>query len=207
MPGLTLIRAHDLRWSLWKNGGGRTQELAVWPAGASLATPRLDWRLARAECARPGPFSFFPGYDRLLMPLSGDLALRLDPDAAPRRVRKGECARFDGESTTSVELPMGPVVDLNLLVARGLWRGTLLWSPLGRRRLLEDFDRGHLVMHIVAGDLRVRVSGEDEPHDLAACDTLWLRDARPGDVVELSGLDDATTVALARIEPLRDARD
>jgi environmental stress-induced protein Ves len=140
------------------------------------------------------------------MPLSGDLALRLDPDAAPRRVRKGECARFPGEWRTSVELPEGSVVDLNLLCARDEWSGTLAWLQLARRRLLEEFERGHLVLHLVEGALRVRATGEDEALHLGPGDSLWLHGARADDVVELLGEDDATAVVVARIEPTRGAR-
>ena len=97
-------------------------------------------------------------------------------------------------------------MDLNLLCARDEWSGTLAWLPLWRRRLLEEFERGHLVLHLVEGALRVRATGEEEALHLQPGDSLWLHDARAGDVVELLGEDDATTVVVARIEPKRGAR-
>jgi len=207
MLELHLIQNRDLRWTPWKNGGGRTRELAVWPAGASMGQPQLGWRLARAECSQPGPFSSFPGFDRLLVPLDRDLGLRHESTQSLRRVRRGECARFAGEWSTHVELPEGPARDLNLLCARGQWNGTLAWLPLARRRVLEEFDRGHLVLHLVEGALRVRATGAEEARQLQPGDTLWLHGARAGDAVELSGEHDATCVVVARIEPTGGARD
>lgn len=201
MPTVRSLDVRNLRWSDWKNLGGRTQELVVWPPGSTLHSPDLEWRLARAECSSPGPFSSFPGYDRLLVPLRSALFLRHADDAPPRRVRRGEVAIFAGEWTTTVELPEGPAPDLNLSCARGKWRGSLAWVPLGARRLLEELEQGHLVAHLVEGSLCARVTGEDEPMPLAAGDSLWVRDARAGDAIELSGEEEATTIVLARIAP------
>ena len=48
----------------WKNGGGTTTEVAVFPAGASFDD--FGWRISIADIARGGPFSQFPGIDRTL---------------------------------------------------------------------------------------------------------------------------------------------
>ena len=206
MPTLTHIHSQALTWANWKNNGGRTQELAIWPPGVELNGPDLGWRLARAECARPGPFSSFPGFDRFVLPLDGDLCLSLGVHSKSRRVRRGECAGFAGDWPTSVELPNGPVHDLNLLCARGAWTGTLTWLSLGRRRVLEELERGHLVLHLVEGRLRVRVTGEEEPLLILPSDSLWLRDARAGDVLECTGLHDDTNLVVARVQPTPGAR-
>jgi hypothetical protein len=165
----------------------------------------MAWRLARAECAQPGPFSSFPGYDRYLMPLGGSLLLQHGSVGAAHRVRATECCAFAGEWPTQVALPEGPTCDLNLLVARGLWTGSLAWLPLGRRRWLEEVESGHLVLHLVAGALRVRASGEEEPRHLRSGDSLWLQEGRAGDVVELAGEQDDTALVLARITPVQAA--
>lgn len=202
---LHLIPSEGLIWASWKNGGGRTQEVAAWPPRTTLGDPAIQWRLARAECSRPGPFSPFPGYDRLLMPLEGTMVLMHGAVAPARRLRRAECTSFAGEWPTEVALPNGPALDLNLLLARDHWRGSLSWLPLGGRRLMEEVESGHLVLHLVAGALRVRASGEEEPHHLRSGDSLWLHEGRAGDVVELAGEQDDTALVLARITPVRGA--
>ena len=56
-----LIQYASLRPAPWKNGGGSTTEIAVWPNGAGL--DEFDWRISLATITQSGPFSFFPGID------------------------------------------------------------------------------------------------------------------------------------------------
>ena len=63
------IRAADCRVMPWKNGRGSTTELAVEPEGAPL--DGFDWRVSIAELRGSGPFSTFPGYDRIIVQLDG----------------------------------------------------------------------------------------------------------------------------------------
>src|SRR5512147_1621544 len=60
----------DYRTMPWKNGGGRTTEIAAAPRGADLAG--FTWRISVAELERDGPFSAFPGVDRTLVLLAGN---------------------------------------------------------------------------------------------------------------------------------------
>ena len=66
---MRLVRRGEGRATRWKNGGGVTHELAVWPDGADLS--RFDARLSMAEVAADGPFSAFAGIDRTLAVLEG----------------------------------------------------------------------------------------------------------------------------------------
>lgn len=56
--------------ALWKNGGGETAEVLCHPAGAAFDD--FDWRISTARVDRSGPFSAFPGVDRVLTVLEGD---------------------------------------------------------------------------------------------------------------------------------------
>lgn len=114
----------------WKNGGGVTREIAVHPPGAAMDD--FAWRISLADVAADGPFSAFPGVDRILTVIEGgglllDLAgkvVRLDGDAPP--------LAFAGETPVSATLGEGPIRDLNLMVRRGHWRGAV------RRQSVSD---------------------------------------------------------------------
>ena len=94
----------------WKNGGGVTRTLAADPAG--------HWRVSIADIDRDGPYSRFPGHDRVSVVLSGaGVALRGDGVAVALRPR--EPALFSGDVALQSRLEDGPVRVLNLFVQRG----------------------------------------------------------------------------------------
>ena len=68
---MTLQRFHvdDLQATPWKNGGGVTREIVCQPMGSGISD--FDWRVSIAHIASDGPFSAFPGVDRIITLLSG----------------------------------------------------------------------------------------------------------------------------------------
>jgi uncharacterized protein len=79
------VRRHqDYRRMPWKNGGGETAEIAVFPEGATLDD--FDWRISMATVSADGPFSLFPGVDRTLSVLEGDGPI-IDLNVMTRRGR------------------------------------------------------------------------------------------------------------------------
>jgi environmental stress-induced protein Ves len=112
------LRAAERVAAPWRNGGGVTREVIVHPAGADLAS--FDWRVSIAEVASDGPFSAFPGIDRLMAVLSG-AGVRLEVEgAASVTVRPGDPpAAFPGDARTSGFLLDGPIRDLNVMTRRG----------------------------------------------------------------------------------------
>jgi environmental stress-induced protein Ves len=118
-----LLTPADYRRMPWKNGGGRTTEIAAHPAGAGLDA--FAWRVSLAEVARDGPFSAFPGVERTLVLLDG-AGMRLAGDG----VAVDLCARYEpfafaGEVALACTLVDGPVRDFNLMIRRGAARGEL----------------------------------------------------------------------------------
>ena len=55
---MRILRASDHRVMLWKNGGGSTTEIAVFPPGAGIGA--FDWRVSMASVVGDGAFSAFP---------------------------------------------------------------------------------------------------------------------------------------------------
>ncbi|MFT4253283.1 MAG: HutD family protein [Caulobacter sp.] len=121
---MRLLPAADRTPSPWKNGGGTTWEIAAQPPGADLSS--FDWRLSIARVAAPGPFSVFPGIDRVLTLIDG-AGLRLTIEGAGEVVLDAAAAPlpFPGDAPASATLDSGPIRDLNLMVRRGAWLGSV----------------------------------------------------------------------------------
>jgi hypothetical protein len=92
----------------WKNGGGLTEEIARDPADGEYL-----WRLSRARVEREGPFSEFPGFDRLLTVVEGSGLLVNDT-----KIEKFETLKFAGEDKIHCRLVDGAAVDLGLIYNR-----------------------------------------------------------------------------------------
>ena len=111
----------DYKTMPWKNGGGSTTELAIFPPGASLDD--FVWRLSTAHVNGPGPFSHFAQIDRSLAILSGEGLILHSHDGEEARAsvalhQDSLPYRFAGETPINAELCDGPVVDLNLMTRR-----------------------------------------------------------------------------------------
>lgn len=128
---MKVVRLADCSETPWRNGGGRTRELLVWP-GAS------DWqvRVSVAEIEADGPFSPYPGIDRWFAVLAGAGVVLTLPQGEVT-LRPGSAAlAFAGEAAPACRLIDGPTQDLNLMLRRGArtaWHGvfdgdTLHWS-------------------------------------------------------------------------------
>lgn len=161
---MRVLRAADRIATPWKNGGGVTREVAAFPPGADLDA--FEWRISLAEIAADGPFSTFPGVDRVLTVIQGaglmmtvdDRMLALDAASPP--------LAFAGEAPVTARLTDGPISDLNVMVRRGAWRA--------RTRRLT-----------VAGASDVAAKGRVSL--VLALDPLRI--LRPGGEIDLSPLD------------------
>ncbi|WP_158020760.1 HutD family protein [Chromobacterium sphagni] len=121
---MRLFSADDFRSMPWANGGGQTCELfrLAHPARADAFAVRLSI----ADVAQGGPFSHFPGVDRLLGLLEGDgMELSLDDGGSLRLDAPGQIASFGGEAAVQCRLLGGALRDCNLMLARDWGRGEL----------------------------------------------------------------------------------
>lgn len=197
----------DARRVPWKNGRGETLELALHPPEASFERGDFEWRISRARVEENGPFSNFAGFERILVVVEGDGLLLTHGDAAPRaRLRKLEPYRFAGEWPTTGELVGGPIADFNVITRRADVRAEVTTLKLGRRGARETLSTRHTFVHVLAGALFARITGEDEPFDLVAGDSLWIEDPRSGDELDLTGRGDATSALLVRVAAADDVR-
>ena len=93
-----LLTPADFHSMPWKNGAGRTTEIAVHPPGAALDT--FAWRVSIADVERDGPFSRFPGIDRTIVLLEG-AGMRLRSGRSDTRVRRALRQRISAVTTRS----------------------------------------------------------------------------------------------------------
>ncbi len=120
---ITLLRDRDLVPTPWKNGGGVTRELAVWPPGAGFGD--FDWRVSLATVEAGGPFSVFPGVDRTLGVIEGALTLTIEDGTPVTLAPTSAPARFAGEVKVVAAPPGRPVTDFNVMTRRGRMTATL----------------------------------------------------------------------------------
>jgi environmental stress-induced protein Ves len=107
----------------WRNGGGITREIAAAPPGAGFDA--FHWRISTAEIHDPGPFSRFDGVDRVLTVLTGRLQLKLEGQNTIVLDDATEPHSFPGEAPVHGAPLGGPVTDLNVMVRRDGFTGTV----------------------------------------------------------------------------------
>jgi environmental stress-induced protein Ves len=133
-----ILRASSHRQMAWKNGGGMTTEVAIEPPGAGLSD--FNWRISMARLDAPGPFSNFPGVDRLLLALEGRIELTID-GRTTSLTPMDPAVHFPGEAQASADLPRTSAggferaLDFNVMVRRGKTAAQL------RRLQFEDAAR------------------------------------------------------------------
>ncbi len=123
MEGRIIARVPRAAWRTmpWKNGGGVTHE--IWREGEGPEGWGL--RLSLAEVRAPGPFSRFPGVDRVILVVEGAGFVLQRADGLEVELRgpegrqpAGRPFAFHGEDGWSCRLSGGPVLDFNVMRAR-----------------------------------------------------------------------------------------
>jgi hypothetical protein len=118
-----LLKPADFRSMPWKNGGGRTTEIATHPPGAALDT--FEWRVSLADVERDGPFSLFPGIDRTIVLLDG-AGMRLHGVARETVLATPFAPHaFSGDEAIDCSLVAGSVRDFNAMFRRSQARGSV----------------------------------------------------------------------------------
>jgi hypothetical protein len=139
----------------WKNGGGETLQLAIWPPAAGLDD--FDWRISCALLRQDGPFSRFAGIDRSLVLLEGGvlhLSIGEPRGAWPAEIalRPGEgLAAFAGELAIEAHVSDAPLRDFNVMTRRDRLNHRLLPFHLHGEALRGS---GHCLLYLTAGQIR-----------------------------------------------------
>jgi uncharacterized protein len=165
------LRSSDFQIMPWKNGLGSTAEIAIYPPGSQVSDSHFLWRFSAATVSADGPFSQFPGYDRLLTVVDGK-GLRLNE----RTLKSGEVDRFSGEEKIDCLLIEGTVLDLGLIFRRGKIQAQMrTLKPSKFESFVGQSDISFLYC--------LKGSGPIAGFDISAHDVLCLN---RGDCVELA---------------------
>ena len=139
---MEIIRYAELKAQPWRNGGGVTRELASHTnaaqdnAGQDIS---WDWRVSIAEVSKAGDFSAFPGMDRVLTVVEGELLL-LTVDGAEHPLEKYRPFRFSGDAAAAGALPTGDIRDLNVITRNGAFKGYTSIIELSKKRAHPVFE-------------------------------------------------------------------
>lgn len=178
-----ILRERDCPSVAWKNGQGRTRQLAIYPANADSDT--FVWRVSVAEVDSAVPFSSFPGVDRQIALLRGaGFTMTLDGRQRHALVAPFEPFAFPGEADVEVELVGGATQDFNLMLRRGKAAGRI------------DVLRG-AGSHIVSSDMALLYCAAGHcttPDGVLSIGDSWLASCSGG---ELALSSDGIVLAVA----------
>ena len=167
-----IIRASDAHRVRWKNGGGWTREIASGRLTGDSESPGADWhwRLSVADIEQDGPFSIFPGIDRVLVLIDGaGMRLRFAEEETVAVTPDHPRIDFAGEGVLGCTLIDGPTRDFNLMWRRDMCNASLAIARLADigNALRESAEV--IAMFLLSGALDV------DGHRIVAGDTLlWL---------------------------------
>ena len=191
---MRIIRLADQRPMPWKNGGGITYEVAIFPADAAL--DGFAWRVSMAQVESDGPFSRFDGIDRSLAIMQGN-GLRLLVDGAALELgAQSRPLAFPGDIPVSAALIAGPIMDLNAMTRRDAWRHQMTRDRLvGPYSIVADADTTLIIVRtgsVRFGDERLA------PRDalvLTAGERADLAAETPSEVFLIELMHDAETIS------------
>ncbi|MEV2256047.1 HutD family protein [Streptomyces sp. NPDC050147] len=162
--GGDVLRWSEYRSMPWKNGGGVTREVASGAVRAPLASPELsdgfDWRVSIADVDAGGPFSPFPGIDRVITLVEGE-GMVLTVDGAPQLVEPLRPFAFSGDATTDCLLKAGAVRDMNVMTRRGRATAQVRIITVAADRLAEVACAAGETLLAMAATEGITVGGPD----------------------------------------------
>jgi len=162
---LGVLRFDGLLTVPWRNGGGLTREVAS--AGRS-GSQGFDWRVSIADVDEPGPFSAFPGVDRVITVVRGE-GMVLVVDGVEHSLGLYEPFGFDGASQTRCSRLSGPVRDLNVMTRSDLLSAAVAIRDLSQTRPIAI--AGAQVLVLLTGSAVV-VGADGSRADLRSLDAV-----------------------------------
>ena len=169
-----IVQLADVPATAWRNGGGVTRELAVWPSAADWA-----WRMSVADVAQAGPFSVFEGIDRWFAVLDG-AGVRLDMAGESYPLTPADAPLFfDGATPVDCQMLAGKTVDFNLMLRRGSASAQMQRVADHFEKLLDASEFAPKVIAVYAHSTSTIVHFDQKNMVLPAYSLAWLQIEAP----------------------------
>jgi uncharacterized protein len=149
MANFKITTAKDFIRKPWKNGGGMTEELLVFPDSGEFL-----WRMSVASIDRSGPFSLFKGYSRILIPLEGSIQVT-HQGWEPKDLPVMQPYKFEGDWQTDCKLQSKRARDFNVIFKTGEVRAQVQVIVAGEKRSLPA-GSGRVFVYSVTGNTVLR---------------------------------------------------
>ena len=192
------LTVDDYRVMPWKNEGGSTTEIAIYPLQSTMSDSFL-WRVSLAQLNGSGPFSSFPGYERSIVQLSGHPMQLIHQDGHPK-VKELEPLTpylFPGEWTTDGKLE-GRAEDFNLMLRRDAVSGNLECLQLKANEVVTAQSAKSTLIWVYRG--KVVWESQAQRKSLMTRDSLLI-EGSGHDHFQLEGTGGDAIVFIARINP------
>lgn len=173
------LTSRDYKVMPWKNGGGSTTELRIFPREAGLHLG-FNWRISLADLEGSGAFSTFPGFERVIVQISGDAMTLNHKGKAAKRLTRYEPYNFAGEWQTENDLN-GKAQDFNVMVRRDKYSAVVESQILENENYCRVHDCGTSFIWVACGSLTVHESAQGQDHKLDLHQSLEI--AGEGQVV------------------------
>lgn len=195
------LTAVDYKTTPWRNGGGKTTEIAIAPEGAGLDSGGFDWRLSIAEVGQDGPFSSFPGYQRSLSVISGGGILIDAGEEGDLELREPfKPVTFPGEWKIEGRLLGAALRDLNLIYRRATTAGRVGFLEVSSEALNAESD-AQILLVLPLGGGPVAVSWDEGAGEarLQEEETLILERGAGGHAISLKAASGKVQTAFVEI--------
>lgn len=176
-----ILPASDYQTMPWKNGKGATDEVWLWPQGASRDDFQI--RISRAPIVAEGAFSSFAGIERVITLIEGQ-GLALDFGASTQELAPFQPLRFDSGLAPEGRPINGPVRVLNVMARRSDW-------TIAQARILPETASIRAPLIIIFALEAQKITTGQHHYQLAPQDSL------------VSGIGEVTTTARALVVELQ----
>jgi environmental stress-induced protein Ves len=185
MAQTAYIQVSNVPSGAWKNGGGSTKEIAIFPPNAGLDD--FIWRVSVAEIKQPSAYSLFPQVDRTQVLIAGPSLTLRNQTGLTKRLLAFQPFSFAGEQDWLAE-PEGICQMLNVMTSRTGVKSTL---ALVRGDFQCVGDGGHDMLIVVKGEFIAKDGSQRFVDGDFVQPALSL-----GETFALSGSADALMIAI-----------
>ena len=169
-----LLKASSYKQMEWKNGKGKTSEIAIFPAGASMDS--FLWRLSSAPIVESCDFSLFTMHNRILTLIEGkELLLEHDSKIS---LPFGEVFSFSGEKKISAALTTGPVVDLGLIYHKEKVQAQMKIIKFNKNPRSFAFKEKTILFFVISGSVSISTYPKEINFQLEKNDCLELHELK-----------------------------